>query len=281
MSKVKMIGLDLDGTLLNSRKELTKYTKNVLTRAIEAGVTVLVATGRPVTGIPEELRNFPGMRYAVTANGGRILDLQEDKILYEGLVPYEEAVHIVENFEEYDTLREIYFDGRGYAEADEMERIEKYIPDKPMADYIRSTRQVIPDLWEKIREMDGHGMDKVHGIFADMEEMREAADRISKCTGHLAVSSSLGRNLEINAQGVNKGAGLLRLGEMLGILQEEIMVCGDGSNDLEMIRMAGVGVAMANAADEVKKAADYITESNEEDGVAKAIEKIVFDRGIP
>ena len=80
---------------------------------------------------------------------------------------------------------------------------------------------------------------------------------------------------------MNKGAGLLRLGEMLGILQEEIMVCGDGSNDLEMIRMAGVGVAMANAADEVKKAADYITESNEEDGVAKAIEKIVFDRGIP
>ena len=82
MKKIKMIGLDLDGTLLNDKKELTSHTREILTRAIDQGVTVLAATGRPVTGIPEVLRNFPGMRYALTSNGGRILDLQEDKILY-------------------------------------------------------------------------------------------------------------------------------------------------------------------------------------------------------
>ena len=82
MKKIKMIGLDLDGTLLNDKKELTSHTREILTRAIDQGVTVLVATGRPVTGIPEVLRNFPGMRYALTSNGGRILDLQEDKVLY-------------------------------------------------------------------------------------------------------------------------------------------------------------------------------------------------------
>ena len=75
MKKIKMIGLDLDGTLLNDKKELTSHTREILTRAIDQGVTVLVATGRPVTGIPEVLRNFPGMRYALTSNGGRILDL--------------------------------------------------------------------------------------------------------------------------------------------------------------------------------------------------------------
>lgn len=86
MKKIKMIGLDLDGTLLNDKKELTSHTREILTRAIDQGVTVLAATGRPVTGIPEVLRNFPGMRYALTSNGGRILDLQEDKVLYANML---------------------------------------------------------------------------------------------------------------------------------------------------------------------------------------------------
>ena len=111
MSKIKMVGLDLDGTLLNDRKELTAYARDVICRA---GVTVLVATGRPITGIPKELKEIPGMRYAVTANGGRILDMQYQKILYENLVPYEDAIRVVKIFEEYDTMREIYFDGQGY-----------------------------------------------------------------------------------------------------------------------------------------------------------------------
>ena len=74
-----MIGLDLDGTLLNTKKELTEYTKEILTRAIESGVTILTATGRPYTGIPEELREFPGMRYALTSNGARIIDREKMK----------------------------------------------------------------------------------------------------------------------------------------------------------------------------------------------------------
>ena len=79
MRRIKMIGLDLDGTLLNTKKELTEYTKEILTRAIESGVTILTATGRPYTGIPEELREFPGMRYALTSNGARIIDREKMK----------------------------------------------------------------------------------------------------------------------------------------------------------------------------------------------------------
>ena len=98
MKKIKMIGLDLDGTLLNDKKELTSHTREILTRAIDQGVTVLAATGRPVTGIPEVLRNFPGMRYALTSNGGRILDLQEDKILYANMLSYEMGAAILKIF---------------------------------------------------------------------------------------------------------------------------------------------------------------------------------------
>jgi hydroxymethylpyrimidine pyrophosphatase-like HAD family hydrolase len=94
----------------------------------------------------------------------------------------------------------------------------------------------------------------------------------------LVATSALGNNVEVNAVGADKGLGLLKLGEILGISRDEIMACGDGTNDSSMILAAGVGVAMGNAVDEVKAIADYITLTNDEDGVAKAIEKFVLHR---
>lgn len=276
MKKIKMIGLDLDGTLLNEKKELTGHTRDVLMRAIEQGVTVLVATGRPVTGVPEVLRTFPGMRYALTSNGGRILDLEEDKVLYANMLSYKMGEAILKIFGEYDTFKEIYFDGRGFVQQDEVLRVGEYLRNPAMADYIRTTRKGIPSLWEKMKEMEGHEMDKIHALFKNQEERQEAKQRIMEL-GDLSISDSMGTNLEINAPGVNKGMGLIQLGKLLGIEREEIMACGDGNNDLQMLKEVGFGVAMANGDDEVKEIADYITLSNEEDGVAAAIEKFVLN----
>ena len=275
MNKIKMIGLDLDGTLLNEKKELTEYTRDVLNRAIDQGVTVLVATGRPITGVPKELIEFPGMRYVLTANGGRIIDLKEKKIIYEELVKYEDAVNILKIFEKYQTFREIYFDGLGYTEWPMLEELRGYFRTAPMMEYIKNTRRGIDSIWEKMEEMKGHGLDKVHGVFSDMTEHAKAFEDLKKL-GNFEVSNALGNNLEVNAPGVNKGTGLLRLGEMLGICREEIMACGDGNNDLAMIKTVGFGVAMENGFEEVKEAADYVTVTNDEDGVAKAIEKFVL-----
>lgn len=276
MRQIKMIGLDLDGTLLNEKKQLTDYTRSVLTRALEKGVVVLVATGRPVTGVPKELLEFPGMRYVLSSNGARVLDMQEKKTLYEGLVPYDSAVEILKIFEDYDTLKEIYFDGRGYVRQCELNRVHEFIRNPAMAEYLLTTRRGIEgEIWELMEEKKGQSLDKLHALFRDQTERAEAKKRL-QALGDLAISDSLGTNLEINAPGVDKGQGLLRLGEILGIRREEIMACGDGNNDLAMLRTVGFGVAMANGAEEVKAAADYITLSNEEDGVAKAIERFVL-----
>ena len=276
MNKIKMIGLDLDGTLLNEQKEITPYTQDVLKRAIDRGVTVLVATGRPITGVPKQLLEFPGMRYVLTANGGRIIDIQEKKILHEELVPHDMAEKILRVFEKYDSFREIYFDGLGYVQEEQLERISEYYRTGPMVNYIASTRRGVPDIWAKMREMDGHGLDKVHAVFIDEKERLQALDELMEIAD-LEVTNALGNNLEVNAPGVNKGRGLIRLGKMLGISKEEIMAFGDGTNDLKMITEVGFGVAMENGFDEVKAAADYVTCSNDEDGVAKAIEKFVLN----
>lgn len=275
--KIKMIGLDLDGTLLNEKKELLPYTKEVLRRALDKGVVVLTATGRPWMGIPEELRTFPGMRYALTSNGARILDIREGTVLIEQLLSRESAKKALEICGKYDTLQEVYYDGQGYASADKMAHVEKYHHNPNMWEYLRTTRIPVQDIFRLVDEEERE-LDKVQALFADMNERRLAWDELSRVDG-LELVGSLGYNIEVNAAGVNKGTGLVELGKLLGIKREEIMACGDGDNDTVMLREVGFGVAMANAEDQVKAAADYITDSNDNEGAAKAIEKFVLGGG--
>ena len=275
--QIKMVGLDLDGTLLNSKKELTPFTKEVIAKVIEKGVHVLVATGRPFTGVPLELREFPGMRYALTANGARILDTATGEILIEHLLSKESAKKALEITEKYDTLQEIYFDGQGYAKDEKLAHVERYHKDCNMWEYVRASRIAVLDIWELFNSRE-ENLDKVQVFFADMEERKAAGEELSKGKD-LNLVSSLKYNIEINAAGVNKGNGLIALGKMLGIEREEIMAIGDGDNDIEMITEAGVGVAMGNAEEAVKCNADYVTGTNDEDGAARAIVKYVLEGG--
>ncbi len=272
--KIRMVGLDLDGTLLNEKKELLPYTKDVIRRAVEKGVVVLIATGRPWLGIPEYLRNLPGMRYALTSNGARVIETQTGKVLVEHLLPLEKAKKSLEIAQKYDTLQEVYFQGQGYISEEGLRQIEKYHRNPHMWEYVKSTRTTVPDIMAFLEEL-GKPVDKTQLLFADMDERKRAWTELEKDSGMVLVGS-LGYNIEINGAGVNKGRGLVELGEILGISREEIMACGDGDNDEAMLREVGFGVAMANAEEQVKKAADYITGTNEEEGAAKAIEKFVL-----
>ena len=277
MEKIKMIGLDLDGTLLTDRKEFTDRSKRALRTAIDRGIVVLIATGRPLTGIPEEIRNFPGMRYALTSNGAKVMDVWENRVVDEHLLSAKLAEKALEICGKYDTLQEVYYDGVSYAPADKRDMIPRYHKNPNMWEYMRKTRTWVEDIFRMVRESD-RGLDKIQMLFADMEERTKAWQELSEVEG-LELVGSLGYNIEINAAGVNKGSGLVSLGRLLGIRREEIMACGDGDNDLLMLKEVGFGVAMANAEEEVKKAADYITLSNEEDGVADAIEKFALRGG--
>lgn len=275
--KIKMIGLDLDGTLLTDKKEITPRTRRAIKEALDRGVIVLTATGRPWMGIPEELRTFPGMDYALTSNGARIIETRTGRILEEHLLSAEAAKKALEICGKYDTLQEVYFDGQGYAEADKMALIEKYHKNPNMWEYMRKTRIPVDDIAGLV-DRENRGLDKTQALFADMDE-RRAAWRELEAEGGLELVGSLKYNIEINAEGVNKGTGLVNLGKMLGIRREEIMACGDGDNDTVMLREVGFGVAMANAEEQVKDAADYITLSNEEEGVAEVIEKFILRGG--
>lgn len=273
--RIRMIGLDMDGTLLTTEKELTEHTRGVLREAIDRGVVVLPATGRPLAGIPEEVLKFPGVRYAVASNGARIVDLKESRVLYEDLVPYETGRRVLEICSRYDSMLEIYYDGVGYAEEEKLKHLDEYVPRLPMARYIASSRRPVADV-RSMHEERKAPTDKVQALFRTTEECKKAWKEVEKEIPDIEITGALSNNIEVNAKGVNKGRGLMILGELLGIRREEIMAVGDGSNDIVMLREAGLGVAMENATDEVKAAADVITLSNDQEGAAAAIEKYVL-----
>ena len=272
---IKMIGLDLDGTLLDSNKVFSDYSRQVIAEALRWGVVVLPATGRPASGIPREVMEFPGIRYALTSNGARVLDMQEGKVLYERLISYDSGKRLLEILKKYDALLEIYYEGIGYANEEDLKIVKRYMSSPPMADYILNTRRPVKDVCG-MYHMEHRPVDKIQALFVSQEEKRAAFAEVKEKVPELAVCGALFNNLEANAKEARKGIALIKLGEILGISKDEIMACGDGSNDIEMIREAGLGVAMSNSIDEVIEAADYVTLSNDEDGAAKAIEKYVL-----
>ncbi len=276
--RIKMIGFDLDGTLLTEQKELGEYTVRILERAAEEGIEILPVTGRPLCGLPEEVRKIRGLRYAITANGARILDLASGTVLKEQLVDTKTAGQILDILGKYDTLREIYYDGTGYAQREQLAQIEHFFGESAMAEYVHSTRCPVEDLMEKFHT-ENRAVDKVQGVFADLEERKKALEEIESLTG-VTVTKALKNNIEVNAAGVNKGDALVWLAKRLEIMPKETLAFGDGNNDFALLEKAGTGVAMKNGIEEIKRVADEMTEkTNDEEGVAQFIETYVLKKG--
>ncbi len=274
MNKIKMVAFDLDGTLLTTDKKITEHTRHVIEKAAERGIEIVPATGRPLMGVPEEILNFPCIHYLVTSNGARIIERESRKTLDSMLLSYENAKEILAIFKEYDTMRDVFYDGQGYTEGKKLAYLDRYILNPAMVGYLRRSRIPVDDIEELVLK-ERRAADKVQALFADPDERKEAFQRLKELPA-AEPSCSIRNNIEVNAAGVHKGVALIKLGRRLGIAEEEIMAFGDGVNDIRMLQSAGAGIAMANAVQEVKDAADDVAMSNDEDGVAAYIESHIL-----
>lgn len=273
---IKLIATDLDGTFVDDQKQLLDENIQAFSECAEKGIFIVPATGRTIIGIPEEIKNLSGVRYAITVNGASVVDLKTGEIISSCLLNAETAVRIMElaRDSEDDIMYDAYVEGIGYTRQEFWDNLSCYVPDKGIHDLVRKTRKPVPDNIEYIRSNCSQ-VDKVNLFFVTQEARTRMREVLEKEPGIL-VSSSLPNNLEINAAGADKGGALLRLAELLGICQEETMAFGDGENDISMISMAGFGVAMGNAEESVKAVADHITVTNNEAGVAAALRKFVL-----
>ena len=267
---IRMIGLDLDGTMLQGWNAVSPRVEAALRRAIDAGIVVLPATGRQLGSIPRAVLDIPGIRYALTTNGAKVFDLLTGEAIHSDCLSRETALSLLREMRGYNAATALYLEGAGYYETLPSDAEQEFSPD--LLHYLVNTRTQIPSLEELIAAHTGL-VEKFSLTFWDLEErarMQRAFERRDDCF----LCSSSGRNLEVNSPTANKGSGLLALARFLGIQPEHIMAMGDYSNDIPMLRAAGYGVAMANALEDVKAAADAVTLPCAEDGAAVAIESL-------
>lgn len=272
---MKLIALDLDGTLLTTDKELTAQNEAALRRAAEAGIEIVPATGRFYEAIPEQVRALPYIHYAITINGAQVRELRTARPLLRAEIPLERALALMGFLDALPVIYDCYQDDWGWMTQSHYDRAAEYAPHRYSLEMLQKFRTPVPELKAHLART-GHDVQKVQAFFLDPAlRIRTMAD-LSARFPDLAVTSSVPRNLEFNSVAAQKGRALLGLAAYLGIPPEETMAFGDDLNDVSMLRSAGLGVAMANAAPEAKAAADAHTASCDENGVARALERLLF-----
>ena len=288
----KALVLDIDGTLTNSKKEITPKTAAAIKNIMEMGHAVILASGRPTPGMLRyknelELAKYGG--YLLSFNGARVVDCKSGEVIYQKTLPPEIPAQIYEFAKEREAgIISYYLKGNG----EEVVKQGGYLKDKgidPEGDYVISGFE--PDeyilLEARINNMDvitvydfrefiNYPVNKclitAPGVIAAGYE-KELQSRYGDS---LSIYRSEEFFLEVMPKNVSKAETLDSMLEKIGVKRENTVCCGDGFNDISMIEYAGVGVAMGNAREEVRSHADFVTGTNDEDGLVTVIEKFIL-----
>ncbi|SHF89979.1 Cof-type HAD-IIB family hydrolase [Ornithinibacillus halophilus] len=243
MADIKLIALDMDGTLLNRDHEVTDYTKEVIGKALNQGVQVVLSTGRWLESCYPYAESLQLQSFLVTCNGGEIWTMNKELV----------EQHLLKT--------------------EDIEKMWHLAIEMGVSPWMISTTELFHN--NRPDDFYTHEWLKFGCNSNDMGKLDDFNKELSYMEG-LELTNSLPTNVEVNPEGVSKSRALRRVCKELGITMENVLACGDSLNDIKMIQDAGVGVAMGNAQEAIKKVANHVTDTNNNDGVAKAIEKYVL-----
>lgn len=241
--EIKLVALDMDGTLLTYEDEITDVTRTAIAKALAKDVQVVLSTGRWLKSCLPYAKSLNLSSYLVTVNGGEIWTVNEELL----------ERHIID-----PKLIEMMW------ELGQQNEMKCWMVSTDNIWFGTRPDNFCDHEWLKIG-FDSYDKARLDNVVKELSYYEE-----------LELTNSLPTNIEVNPAGVNKGNALKKVCEQIGITMDQVMAVGDSLNDLKMIQQAGIGVAMGNAQDAVKKTADFVTDTNNNDGVAKAIEKFVL-----
>ena len=279
MKDIKLVALDLHGTLFDYSSRISKRNLTAIRSITDKGIHVVISTGRPFEGIPFDQIKGTGINYAITANGSGIYEISTGKCLYENAMDEELVTPILNFLLTRDIHMDAFIGGKGYTPIQCVETAQKLTVPSSIKNYIITTRTRLDNILQfihenqlKVQKMTLNFYPAADGTLIDRETVRKFLvsnpSITTVCGGY--------NNLEFTRADANKGVGLRKLAEILGVNPDATMAIGDTENDLAIIEAAGIGVAMGNATDAVKARADYVTTTNTKDGVAAAIEHFIL-----
>lgn len=283
-SEIKCIALDMDRTALRSDGKLSENTTAAIQSLIQKGIHVVIASGRSYYSLPADIMAIPGIEYAITGNGAavyRMTDPDNTEKCRRGncikrfLLEPGAVRHILDIVaQEPDLTFEAFVDGHAYADREYIENPVKFGASLQAVEYVKRTRQQIDDIKSFIREHI-HELDSIDIIVRDEFHKKKLHEMITAEEKRVYVTSSVKQLLEISDCHAGKHSGLSYVLDCLGLQPEQSAAFGDADNDIDMIRFAGAGIAMENASESLKAQADFITKTNDEDGVVCALKDIL------
>lgn len=288
----KLITVDLDGTLLDSYGTISQKNKNAIQNAMNRGIEVVIASGRPISSAKSYANESGANNYIICGNGSVLYDIQNDKILYDKFIDRQKALQIIKICEENSIFYCLYTETLTISKSLNYNILFYNNENKRMPDDKRTNIKIIDNMYKYVEENPDIGILKITICDEDkiifggiIRKLREIKDIDVLDVQHMARKViTLGTEertveyhyTEITSVNVNKWNAIEKLAENLQIKPEEIMAIGDNINDKEMIENAGLGVIMSNSAPYMKEFADVVVSDNNEDGVAEAIEKYVL-----
>ena len=276
MAKYSIIALDLDGTLTCSDKKISAYTRDVLIKAQSEGIKVVLASGRPLNGmafLADELQMDKYHGTILAFNGGEIVDWNTKEVLNQVTLPDDVIPELYSFCKEKGFVMMTYCGKQIFTESENNQYVKQSayrnrMEVRKVDDFLKTTEE-----WGRLPKCMVVGDPEKLKVF---EDELHAYAKLRTCFDTIDFFRSEPYYLEVVPQGIDKGKCLQIVLDHYGLDSSSLIACGDAFNDLEMIKFAGLGVAMGNAQECIKQAADYITGSNDADGVAKVVEKFML-----
>ena len=288
----KLVAIDLDGTMLNHYGEISEKTKEIVKKCIEKGVEIVLASGRPIDSI-KTIANDLGIKgYFIAGNGALVYDIQKDEIIYENYIKKEKVLEIIRICEENSISYNVYTDKVILTPNLKFNVLYYYKENLKKEESKKTNISIVENMYEYVKNMKEENFLKIticddsdsifHSIIKKVREINgiEVLDIahmsrkiIKQGTEEIAVEYFY---TEISSNDVDKWNAIEFLIKELGLKREEIMTIGDNINDKKMIENAGRGIAMKGSTPEIIKVAKEVTDTNDNDGVAKVLEKYLL-----
>lgn len=271
-NKIKLIGVDLDGTLLRDDKSLCDGAEEIIKAAAGRGIYIVPITGRPFSGIPECIRDIKEIKYIISSNGAQIINAESEKSIFSFPLSNKKSNEIIDVLGRTDCMFEAFADNVGYIEQNVYDYYVKTYKGTPVGEYIFSSRRVTESISALFKGTD-RTADEIFAI-CKSEQVRTELVTVLDRIDDIQYCRLGDRFIEVTKKGTDKGEALEVLCGYLGLSLSQTMAFGDGENDLQFLKKAGIAVAMANAFDGVKAHADIIAKSNNDNGVCEIIGKL-------
>lgn len=289
----KLVAIDLDGTMLNSYGEVTENTKKTIKQATDKGIDIIIASGRPIDSIKTIAEEINAKKYFISGNGALIYDMQKDEIIYDKFMKKEKVLEIIKICEENSISYNVYTDKTILATTLKYNVLYYYKENLKKEENKKTNISIVQNMYEYVKNMKEEKILKMticddnQSIFNSIIKKIGAIDEIE-----VLDVSHMSRKVikqgteyipieyyytEISSENVDKWNAIEYLIEKLNIKRDEIIAIGDNINDKKMIENAGLGIAMKGSTPVVTEIADEITDTNNDDGVAKAIQKFCLE----